>query len=300
MNNDRIRIKARAKTILRQADPKPWSVTLIHWFFSTDLCALIFLFFLAARAFSGRPYAPVIYLAAGIVSLVLALFLLVFHSGHTGYTLRLWRTGTGGPMDLVTPFFRGSEVLTLQILVPLIRLLWLAAGELTARGLLLLLHPEGAAAQVLGVLLRVLLGALVLNRQLGYSLALHILLAHPELSALDAIGKSRRMMDGRKLDYLILQLSFLGWLLLIFGIVLLALLPGILIQLFSEVVPLLAGVPSWVLIPFAVLGVCAAFPMLLWLAGYVGVSRAGFYEAASAPPFPGVSPAAPFGGRRLK
>lgn len=300
MNNDRIRIKARARIILRQADPKPWLVTLIHCFFSADLCALVFLFYLTAQAFSGKPFSPVIYLAVGLIALVMALFLLVFHTGHAGYTLRLWRTGSGGPMDLVTPFFRGSEILTLRILVPLIRLLWLTAGELAVRGLLLLLHPEGTAAQVLGILLRVIFGGLVLNRQLGYSLALHILLAHPELSALDAIGKSRRMMDGRKLDYLIFQFSFLGWLLLIAGIVALTLLPGLLIHSFSETLPLLAGLPSWFLIPFAILGACAAFPLLLWLAGYWGVSRAGFYDAASAPPFPGVSPAVAPVGRRLK
>ena len=34
---------------------------------------------------------------------------------------------------------------------------------------------------------------------------------HPEYTATEAITESRRMMDGHKMDFFLLQLSFIGW-----------------------------------------------------------------------------------------
>ena len=45
----------------------------------------------------------------------------------------------------------------------------------------------------------------------SYSLTYYILRDQPELSALDAITESRRMMDGHKMDAFKLVLSFIGW-----------------------------------------------------------------------------------------
>ena len=48
----------------------------------------------------------------------------------------------------------------------------------------------------------------------SYRLVPYILKEHPELSATDAITLSRRMMNGHKADAFVLDLSFLGWVLL--------------------------------------------------------------------------------------
>ncbi|TCI80878.1 DUF975 family protein [Exiguobacterium sp. SH0S1] len=45
----------------------------------------------------------------------------------------------------------------------------------------------------------------------SYSLTNYILRDQPELSALEAITESRRMMDGHKMDAFKLVLSFIGW-----------------------------------------------------------------------------------------
>lgn len=45
----------------------------------------------------------------------------------------------------------------------------------------------------------------------SYAMTYYILNDHPELSANEAITKSREMMDGHKWDLFVLQLSFLGW-----------------------------------------------------------------------------------------
>ncbi|WP_040327470.1 DUF975 family protein [Clostridium ihumii] len=44
-----------------------------------------------------------------------------------------------------------------------------------------------------------------------YSMTFYIIADNPEISALDAIDKSKKMMDGHKWDYFCLQLSFIGW-----------------------------------------------------------------------------------------
>lgn len=300
MTHDRIRIKARARALLRQADPKPWSVTLIHWFFSADLCALCLLFFLTADAFDQESSYLAFLLTAVLVTVAVVLFLLVFHAGYVSYTLRLRQTGKGSPMDLVSGFFRGGEILALRFSVLLFCVLWAAAGEVTARLILLFLRND---TLLLNILLRLPLGALVLNRQLDYALALRILLSHPEFSYLDAITRSKRIMEGRKMDLLLLLLSFLSWLLLVVGVALLAILPGLLLQTALPFLPAPPEFPPWFMTPFIAVGCVAAFPLLLWLTGYISVAWSGFYAAACAPPFPGVSPTTadpPSGGKRLK
>lgn len=48
----------------------------------------------------------------------------------------------------------------------------------------------------------------------SYSMALYIWAENKEMGALEAIKKSQQMMDGHKMDYFVLQLSFIGWILL--------------------------------------------------------------------------------------
>jgi len=47
-----------------------------------------------------------------------------------------------------------------------------------------------------------------------YRMALYIMLDNPKLGALDCIRASKQMMDGRKGELFVLDLSFLGWALL--------------------------------------------------------------------------------------
>ncbi len=55
----------------------------------------------------------------------------------------------------------------------------------------------------------------------SYAMAMFILAENKGMSALEAITKSKKMMDGHKMDFFVLQLSFLGWSILValtFGI----------------------------------------------------------------------------------
>ena len=56
---------------------------------------------------------------------------------------------------------------------------------------------------------------------ISYSQAMYILAENPEIGALEAINRSKAMMEGHKMEYFVLGLSFFGWMLLVaitFGI----------------------------------------------------------------------------------
>lgn len=63
---------------------------------------------------------------------------------------------------------------------------------------------------------------------LSYSLVYYLKLDNPDLSFMDNIKKSKELMNGHKWDYFVLELSFLGWILLVpftFGILAFWLIP---------------------------------------------------------------------------
>lgn len=51
-------------------------------------------------------------------------------------------------------------------------------------------------------------------KSISYSQAMYILAENPEIGALEAINRSKQMMNGHKMDYFVLDLSFIGWALL--------------------------------------------------------------------------------------
>ncbi len=53
-------------------------------------------------------------------------------------------------------------------------------------------------------------------KSFSYSMAFYILAENPEITVLEAIRESKKLMYGYKMDYFILSLSFFGWILLSF------------------------------------------------------------------------------------
>lgn len=63
---------------------------------------------------------------------------------------------------------------------------------------------------------------------IAYSQAMYIVAENPDIGALEAIDRSKQMMDGHKMDFFVLILSFIGWNLLAtltFGILYIWLIP---------------------------------------------------------------------------
>ena len=49
---------------------------------------------------------------------------------------------------------------------------------------------------------------------LSYSMSMYILAENPDMPTLEAIDRSKKMMDGHKMELFVLMLSFIGWYLL--------------------------------------------------------------------------------------
>lgn len=65
-------------------------------------------------------------------------------------------------------------------------------------------------------------------KSISYSQAMYIIAEDPEIGAREAINRSKAMMDGHKMDFFVLGLSFIGWNLLAcltFGILYIWLIP---------------------------------------------------------------------------
>ncbi|WP_201006635.1 DUF975 family protein [Paenibacillus glycanilyticus] len=61
---------------------------------------------------------------------------------------------------------------------------------------------------LLWMLLLIIPGIIAIYR---YSQAFYILQDNPDISALEAIRRSKELMKGRKIDLFVLQLTFIGW-----------------------------------------------------------------------------------------
>lgn len=65
-------------------------------------------------------------------------------------------------------------------------------------------------------------------KSFSYSMAFYILAENPDMSPLEALNESKRMMDGHKWEYFVLSLSFILWFLLCYvtcGIALIYVMP---------------------------------------------------------------------------
>ncbi|MCZ8518399.1 MULTISPECIES: DUF975 family protein [Paenibacillus] len=105
--------------------------------------------------------------------------------GSAYYFLRVHRGEGAAVDDLLQGFVKFVPALVLYLLSTLFVLLWM----------LLLIIPGIVAA-------------------LSYSMAYYIRIDEPELTAMEALSRSKEMMKGHKWRYFVLGLSFLGWVLL--------------------------------------------------------------------------------------
>ena len=117
--------------------------------------------------------------AYGIVMLVVGS---VVELGYARYNLRLHDREEAQMGDLFAYFERFGDAVILRLLMGLFIVLWS----------LLLVIPGIIASY-------------------SYSMAPYILAEDPECTPMEAIRRSKEMMDGYKTDLFILQLSFIGW-----------------------------------------------------------------------------------------
>ena len=231
MQFDRPLLKSQARGLIRTAVPRVLYASLIY----TLLSALVS--YLSARLVGvsldvvdrlsqylaeGRyEYALRLYEsvrptpAAWVINLALQLAITVVSAGFILFLLNTVR-GTGAVYaNLLDGFGMFFRVILLEIVTAVLVTLWS----------LLLVVPGIIAAY-------------------RYSMALYILLDHPEYGVMDCIRESKRMTQGYKWELFILDLSFLGW-------------------------ALLAGLPV------------AGWLVQLWFTPYISLTRILYYERLS-------------------
>ena len=246
MGINRIAIKAHAKGVIRASVPSALLVTLVYLVIVNGITWVFSLLsgdpFAEASLLILQGYEPDVvfrytFSRSGIIvsiflSILITLFTVVLYNGYQRYIMRLTRGEAAGYSDLFSTFHLAGKLILLDILVSVFTVLW----------------------SFLFVIPGIIAGY-------SYSQAYYILLDNPELSPLECIRRSKRMMRGHKWELFVLQLTFLGWILL------LSLPSGILSVLFP-----LGALATFVSLAVSIL--CS-----LWITPYQLCSFVGFYDS---------------------
>ena len=181
----RAAIKARAKEQLRHTDPSPTLVTFIFFVISIALNVLSLMLRSGGDFFAwivSRHDTNVIDVWTVILTFAINIIVNVFHGGYTLYSLKVSRQQPAGVGDLFGVVAIFPKVLGLFIVQAVLVMLWS----------LLFIIPGIIA-------------------ELRYSMALYIMIDNPDMSIMECIRASSQLMDGRKRELFVLQLSFMGW-----------------------------------------------------------------------------------------
>ena len=170
-----------------------------------------------------------------LVALLVSFYSFVVGVGYCSVNLRAMRgQETGGYKELFSHFDIAAKIILMELLKVIFISLWS----------FLFVFPGIIAAY-------------------RYRLAEYCLLDDPDISALEAIRRSKRLMFGRKMDLFFTDFSFLGWMLL----------QNILVNAVASGVYALAG--DGVL--YTVITLAATTACAMFLTTYTSLTEAGFY-----------------------
>lgn len=203
MNIDRVSLKKRAKALISGAKPSPIGVGLLY------LAVTVLLSLLSARLLganltqndieqilahvqSGRYDYAALYLSdymppasSYLIDLALQIVSGIMTAGFIIFLLNTVRCTAACYENLLDGFAIFWRVILLDILTGIFVFLWS----------LLLIVPGIIAAY-------------------RYRQAIYLLIDHPEMSVMDCIRESKRMMAGHKWELFVLDFSFIGWIIL--------------------------------------------------------------------------------------
>lgn len=194
MEINRKAIKHNALLLLAQTRPSPILVILVYILIDTVLSELVMQVSGLSKAmetmmteyqkgdFNYIPDMPSPSAWAWVLIAALTVMVIVLFAGLLLYCLRICQLQKAGVGDLFDGFALFGKFLGLALVEFVFIYLWS----------LLLIVP----------------GILAFYR---YRQAFYILLENPELGILECLRRSTQMMDGRKWELFVLDLSFLGW-----------------------------------------------------------------------------------------
>ena len=304
MNINRAALKQRAREAIRTARPNALLVTLVYLVLITVLPLVVNLIIpnpvqtlaslptdlspevsaaITVSAFSGLG------MLSFFISLLITLFTWVMQVGYSAYALRLRRGQEAGYQTLFDYFHIAGRVILANLLTAIFSGLWTFLFALPY-SLLLFLFAMMGGDTILTVVVVVALTivfvvflAIFLSR---YALVNFLLADRPSYTAMDSIRESKVQMRGRCSQYFVLQLSFIGWYLIIFVLASIALSISTAILMNSLILSGTSYLSSWSLALdaatssslYMVLSTVLTLPLSLWLEPYIAVTNAGFYE----------------------
>ena len=203
--------------------------------------------------------------------------------GYQGYCLDMVRRKDPSYGRLACALPQLGWVLLTGFLVTVFTCLWtllMTLGAVVVIFLATLLFGNSFLTSLIAFAALLALAAGVIAISLRYSMANYILLDE-RVDALEAISRSKAMMRGRKWHLFVLELSFIGWYLLVYLIVVvvvwigMTVLGGIWFSGLGMAIPTgaFAGMIVVVLAAF----LCAV-PLLIWLQPYFTGAHAKFYD----------------------
>ena len=203
--------------------------------------------------------------------------------GYQGYCLDMVRRKDPSYGRLACALPQLGWVLLTGFLVTVFTFLWtllMTLGAVVVIFLATLLFGNSFLTSLIAFAALLALVAGVIAISLRYSMANYILLDE-RVDALEAISRSKAMMRGRKWHLFVLELSFIGWYLLVYLIVVvvvwigMTVLGGIWFSGLGMAIPTgaFAGMIVVVLAAF----LCAV-PLLIWLQPYFTGAHAKFYD----------------------
>lgn len=283
-------LKERAKQTMRQNVPSAWLVALLFWGLTTGVSNLSdlagFTTNLAASSY-GVQFFPLFF------TLLLTLYSVVMDFGYKIWCLRAWRRDEANFATLIDGFGMAGQVLMMEIHI-FVRLFgWCLLPMVPATVIISSVNSLEVMVLLMELFTFALIPYLYFIR-LRYALTPYLLMDRPERGAAAAVRESVNLMRGWKMELFKLDLSFLGWYVLEWGLTILAqvifLIPTLLGILQSGATPetlltLAAGTTAGSLV-----GLLLCLPVELWLLPYTGLARAGFYDAriSFVPPAPPV------------
>lgn len=248
---NRITSKQAAKELIRTSRPSPCMVTLVYILMTAGVVNLVEI--VAPNPFSyatfllNQGYDPgtVFYFVFGqssalvgmFLSIILSLYTLVVGFGYMKYSVHLLRGESTGYGTLIEGFNLVVKLILTQFLTTLFITLWT----------MLFIVPGIIAAY-------------------RYSQVFYCLIDDPSIGSLEAIRRSKEMMKGKKMDLFLLQITFIGYYLLIALVA--GITGGILAVFLPESVWWLVGILSFLV----------SFPIRIWVTPYVSIVLADFHN----------------------
>lgn len=221
-----------------------------------------------------------------VVSLAATLITMVLQYGYYGYSLELFRTGSSRVGKLFSAFPRILQIVGTSIMVGIYAFLWSLLYTVVAVVVVFIGSLfDGEIAAIVIPVLWLAAGVFYVAILLRYALVPFVVVDESSLGVFACIRRSKELMKGRKFKLFVLELSFIGWSILI------SLIPAVLMIIGIVLFALIAdggalGLAVVLGIIFLLLALIVPLPLQLWLTSYINVSQAGFYHiaAASAPP----------------